>query len=77
MCVEGIDFSHVEELLQGFVDEDEADEGSEGLLCEASDVAHQRACISGNQEQTEQGRPKADAGPQREIGQIVVSDTSR
>ncbi len=72
--IEGIDFSQVEELLQGLVDENEADEGGEGLLCEPSDVAHQRARICGNQHQTQQGRPQADASPQRQIGQVVVPD---
>lgn len=74
VCIEGVNFSQVEELLQGFVDEDEADEGSKGLLCEPSDVAHQRACICGNQEQTQQGCPQADASPQWQIGQVVVPD---
>lgn len=71
--VKRVDLPQVEELLQGFVNENEADEGREGLLCEPGDVAHQRAGIRGNQEQTEQGRPQADAGPQRQVGQVVVS----
>lgn len=74
VCIEGVDFSQVKELLQGLIDEDEADEGGKGLLCEPSDVAHQRASISGNQHQTQQGRPQADASPQRQIGQVVVPD---
>lgn len=64
VCVERVEFSQVEQFLQGLVDEDEADEGGEGFLCESSDVAHQRASICGNQQQTQQGRPQADAGPQ-------------
>lgn len=64
MCIEGVDFSQVEELLQSLVDEDEADEGSKGLLGKPSNVAHQRAGICGNQYQTQQGRPQADASPQ-------------
>lgn len=74
VCIKWVDFSQVAEFLQGFVDKDEANEGSEGLLCEPSDVAHQRACVRGNQEQTQQGRPQADAGPQWQIGQAVVPD---
>lgn len=74
MRVEGVHFSQVEELLQGFVNEDETDEGSKGLLCEPSDVAHQGACVRGNQEQTQQSCPETDASPQGQIGQIVVPD---
>lgn len=72
MGVEGVDLPQVDQLLQGFVNKDEADEGSEGLLCEPRDVAHQRAGVRGNQDQTQQGRPQADAGPQRQVGQAVV-----
>ena len=74
VCVEWVDRSQVDELLEGFVDEDEADEGGEGLLCETSDVAHQRASIRGNQHQAQRGRPQADAGPQGQIGQMVVPE---
>lgn len=72
MGVEGVNFSQVEEFLQGFVDEDEADERCESLLCEAGDVADQRACVCGHQDQTQQGCPQADASPQRQVGQSVV-----
>lgn len=72
--IEGVVFTQFEELLQGLVDEDEADKGGKGLLCEPSDVAHQRAGICGNQNQTQQGRPQADASPQRQIRQVVVPD---
>ena len=54
----------VEELLQGLVDEDYADERRKGLLREAGDVTHQRAGVRGHQHQAEEGRPQADAGPQ-------------
>lgn len=74
MRIEGVVFTQFEELLQGLVDEDEADKGGKGLLCETSDVAHQRAGICGNQNQTQQGRPQADASPQRQIRQVVVPD---
>lgn len=72
MCVEGVDFSQVEEFLQGFIDEDEADECCESLLSKAGDVADQRACVCGDQDQTQQGCPQADASPQRQVGQSVV-----
>lgn len=77
VCIEGVDLSQVNQLLQGLVDEDEADQGGKGLLCEPSDVAHQRACISGNQNKTKHSRPQADASPQRQIGQVVVPEKRR
>lgn len=72
MCVEGVNFSQVEEFLQGFIDEDEANERSKSLLREAGDVANQRARVRGHQDETQQGRPQADASPQRQIGQSIV-----
>lgn len=62
--VDGVKLPEVHQLLQSLVDEDEADEGSKGLLGKPSNVAHQRAGICGNQYQTQQGRPQADASPQ-------------
>lgn len=77
MCVEGVNFSQVEEFLQGFVDEDETNEGSKSFLREPGDVAHQRACIRGNQEQAQQGRPQANASPQWQIGQVIVPNVKK
>lgn len=77
MCVEGVNFSQMEEFLQGFVDEDETNEGGKSFLREPGDVAHQRACIRGNQEQTQQGRPQANASPQRQIGQVIVPNVKK
>jgi len=70
--VDGVQLPQVDQLLQRLVDEDEADEGGEGLLGEAGDVAHQGAGVRGHQQQTQQGRPQADAGPQGQVGQVVV-----
>lgn len=47
--VHGIDVPKVDQLLQGLVNKDDTDEGSEGLFREAGDVADERAGISGNQ----------------------------
>lgn len=77
MCVEGVNLSQVEEFLQGLVDEDETNEGGKSFLGESGDVAHQRACIRGNQEQTQQGRPQANASPQRQVGQVIVPDVKK
>lgn len=77
MCVEGVNFSQVDEFLQGFVDEDEANERCKSLLCEAGDVADQRARVRGHQDQTQQGCPQADASPQRQVGQSVVPGVTK
>lgn len=37
--VNGVDVSKVDQLLQSLIYEDDADEGSKGLLCKAGDVA--------------------------------------
>lgn len=72
--VNRVDLPEVDQLLQSLIDEDHADEGSEGLLGEASDVADQRAGISGNEQQAEEGGPESDTGPQRQVGQTVITE---
>lgn len=39
--VERVRLSQMNEFLQSLVDENDADEGSEGFLCESCDVTHQ------------------------------------
>lgn len=76
--IDGIDVSKVDQLFQSLVDEDDADECGESLLREAGYVADQRAGVGSHQQQAEEGRPQADAGPQGQIGQTVVTkDTQR
>lgn len=65
------------ELLYSLVDEDEADEGGEGFLREACDVADQRAGVRGDQEKTQEGRPQADTGAQRQVRQVIISTERR
>lgn len=72
--VDGVHLPEVDQLLQSLVDEDDADEGGEGLLGEAGDVADQRAGVGGDQHQAEEGGPESDTGPQRQVGQIVVAE---
>lgn len=72
VLVEGVMVPQVDELLQGLIDEDDADERGEGLLGEARDVTHQGAGVGGHQDDAEHRRPQADAGPQRQIGQAVL-----
>lgn len=61
----------VAQLLQGLVDEDDADEGGEGLLGEAGDVAHQAAGVRGHQHHAEERGPEPDARPQGQVGERV------
>lgn len=67
----------MDQFLQSLVDEDDADEGGEGLLCEAGDVADQRAGICGDEDDAEEGRPQSDASPQGQVGQAEVTVTTR
>lgn len=48
--IDGVMHSQVDQLLQGLVDEDDADESSESFLSEACDVADKRAGIRGHQQ---------------------------
>lgn len=72
--VDGVKLPEVHQLLQSLVDEDDADEGGEGLLGEARDVADQRAGVGGDQHEAEEGGPESDAGPQGQVGQTVVTE---
>lgn len=66
--------TQVDQFLQCFVDEDDADQCGKSFLGEASDVTHQRAGVCGDQQETEEGRPQADAGPQGQVGEAVLPE---
>lgn len=72
--VDGVVMPEADQLLQGLVDEDDADEGGEGLLREAGDVADQRAGVRGDEQQAQEGGPESDAGPQVQVGQTVLTE---
>lgn len=72
MLVHREGLAQADQLLQGLVYEDHADEGGEGLLGEAGDVAHQAAGVRGHQHHAEEGGPEPDARPQRQVGQRVL-----
>lgn len=71
--VEGVVLVQVDELLQGLVDEDDTDERGEGFLREPRDVTHEGAGIGRHQQDAEERCPQTDAGPQRQVGQAVLS----
>lgn len=72
--VDGVVNPQVNQLLQGLIDEDDADQRGKCLFGEACDVADKRAGICGHQQQTEEGCPQADAGPQGEVGEAIFPD---
>lgn len=53
--VDGIVVCKLQHLLEGVVDEDEADERRKALFCEAREVLHQETGICGHQQQEEEG----------------------
>lgn len=65
--VDGINLSQMHKFLQGLIDEDEADEGGEGLLGEAGNVTDQGTGIRGNQKKTQEGCPEANTGAKRQV----------
>lgn len=71
--VDWIDASHMDQLLQSLVDENDAYEGCECLLCKARDVADQCTGVSGHQQEAKKGCPQPNAGPQGQVGQAVVA----
>lgn len=69
--IKGIRLPEMNELLQGLIDEDDADERGESLLREACDVTDEWAGISGHQQQTEERRPQPDTRPEGQVRQPV------
>lgn len=77
MYVDRILFSQMKQFLQGLIDKYDADKCSKGLLCESGDVADQGASISGHQNQTQEGCPQTNAGPQWQVGQAIIPGKSK
>lgn len=53
--VDGVVLEGTDHLLDGIVDEDEADEGGEALLCEAGDILDDKAGVCGHQDKALDG----------------------
>lgn len=64
MHVHRVMLSEMKQLLQSLIDENDTDESSKGLFCEAGDIADQGASIGCHQNQAQEGCPKADTGSQ-------------
>lgn len=73
--VDGVVVSELEHLLEGIVDEDEADEAGEALLGEPGEVLNQEAGVSGHEHQAEERRPQTDPQPELQVVKVVVSVT--
>lgn len=77
VLIDGVVMPQVEQLLQSLVDENDADQRCKSFLGEACDVTDKRAGIRGHQQQTEEGRPQANAGPQGEVGEAILPERDR
>lgn len=77
VLINGVMMPQVEQLLQSLVDENDADQRCESFLGEARDVTDKRTGIRGHQQQTEEGRPQANAGPQGEVGEAILPERDR
>ena len=71
--VDGVVVRELDHLLEGVVDEDEADEAGEALLREPGEVLDQEAGVGGHQHQAEERRPQADPQPELQVVEAVVS----
>lgn len=71
--VDGVVVSQFQHLLEGVVDEDEADEAGEALLREAGEVLDQEAGVSGHEDEAEERRPQADPQAELQVVKVVVS----
>ena len=52
--------THLHQLVEGLIDEDERDEEGKDLLGETGDEAHQEAALQGHHEQGQQHQSEAD-----------------
>ena len=57
----------LDQLMDGFVDEDEGDETREALLREAGEVLDEGARVRGNQDQAQGRGPEADPEAKRQV----------
>lgn len=75
--VDGVVLEGTDHLLDGIVDEDEADEGGETLLSEAGDILDDKAGICGHQDKALDGRVQANPEAELHVVQAVASGRQR
>lgn len=71
--VDGVMVGELQHLLEGIIDEDEADERREAFLREAGEVLDQEAGVCGDQDQGQEGRPQANPQSEFQVVKAVVS----
>lgn len=64
--------SHLDQLGECLIDEDEGDEEGEDLLGVAGDEADQEAALEGHHQHHEQDEPKADPHATHEVLQVIT-----
>lgn len=65
--------SQLQHLLEGVVDEDEADEAGEALLRESGEVLDQVTGVGGHERQAEERRPQTDPQPELQVVERILS----
>lgn len=75
--IDGVVLEGANHLLDGIIDEDEADERGEALFCEAGDVLDDKAGICGHQDQALDGRVEANPEAELHVVQTVASGRQR
>lgn len=71
--VDGVVMRKFQHLLEGVVDEDEADERGKAFFCEACKVLHQETGICGHQQQEEESWPQANPQPELQVVKVIIS----
>lgn len=73
--IDGIVLKGSNHLLDGIIDEDEADEGGEAFLCEAGDVLYNEAGIGGHQDKALESRVEADPEAKLHVVNAIASES--
>ena len=75
--VDGVVREGMDHLLDGIVDEDEADEGGEAFLSEAGDVLDNEAGVCGHQDKALDSRVEANPEAELHVVQAIASGRQR
>lgn len=73
--VDGVMICQLDHLLESIINEDEANKGGETFFSEAGEVLDQEAGVSGDEDETQEGWPKADPEAKLQVVKIIVSAT--
>lgn len=70
--VDGEGICQAQHLLQGVIDEYQADEGAEAFLGEAGEVPHQVTGLGGHQHHSKKGHPEPNPEAELQVVQAVI-----